>query len=154
MCLMAIQHLVLNVISSGSGTDTFFIVMMNIQNLSNVALLSNNGTSAYETGIPAIAMSNPYEYFRSLGISLQDFSVRFLHKPRKNGVAVTGVFNFDGIYFTVGAKNFSALLADALRQYREKKEWHHMNQAAKKHRNVQSFIDRHPDATALPAWLM
>lgn len=50
MCLMAIQHLVLNVISSGSGTDTFFIVMMNIQNLSNVALLSSHGTSAYETG--------------------------------------------------------------------------------------------------------
>ena len=148
---MAIQHLVLNVISSGSGTDTFFIIMINIQNLSNVALLSNNGTSAYETGIPAIAMSNPYEYFRSLGISLQDFSVRFLHKPRKNGVAVTGVFNFDGIYFTVGAKNFSALLADALRQYREKKEWHRMNQTLKRERNALSWIERHPNATVLPA---
>ena len=151
---MAVQHLVLNVIDSGSGTDTFFIIMMNIQNLSNAALSSSRGTSAYETGIPAIAMSNPYEYFRSLGVSLQDFSVRFLRKPRKNGVAVTGVFNFDGIYFTVGAKDFSALLSDALRRYREKKEWHRMNQAAKKHRNVQSFIERYPDATALPAWLM
>ena len=90
--------------------------MMNFHELSNAAMLSSRGTSAYETGIPVIAMSNPYEYFRSLGISLQGLSVRFLPKPRKNGVAVTGVFNFDGIYFTVGAKDFSALLADALRQ--------------------------------------
>ena len=89
--------------------------MMNNQNPSNAAMLSGSGTSAYETGIPAIAMSNPYEYFRSLGISLQDFSIRFLHKPRKNGVAVTGVFNFDGIYFTAGAKDFSSLLAEGLR---------------------------------------
>ena len=151
MCLMAIQHLVFDVISSGTGTDTFFIIMMNLNTTSNVALLSNNGTSAYETGIPAIAMSNPYEYFRSLGISLQDFSVRFLCKPRKNGVAVTGVFNFDGIYFTVGAKDFSALLADALRQYREKKEWHRQNQARKRERNSLSWISRHPGATVLPA---
>ena len=93
----------------------FFIIMMNNQNPSNAAMLSGSGTSAYETGIPAIAMSNPYEYFRSLGISLHDFSVRFLHKPRKNGVAVTGVFNFDGIYFTAGAKDFSSLLAEGLR---------------------------------------
>ena len=128
--------------------------MINIHELSNVALLSNHGTSAYETGIPAIAMSNPYEYFRSLGISLQDFSVRFLHKPRKNGVAVTGVFNFDGIYFTAGAKDFSSLLAEGLRQYREKKEWHSKNQAIKKSRNVQSFVQRHPEATALPSWLV
>lgn len=124
---------------------------MNLNDTSNVALLSNNGTSAYETGIPAIAMSNPYEYFRSLGISLQDFSVRFLHKPRKNGVAVTGVFNFDGIYFTVGAKDFCSLLADALRQYREKKEWHRQNQARKRERNALSWLERHPDATVLPA---
>ena len=148
---MAIQHLRVDVIDSGSGTDTFFIIMMNIQNLSNAALSSSRGTSAYETGIPAIAMSNPYEYFRSLGISLQDFSVRFLRKPRKNGVAVTGVFNFDGIYFTVGAKDFSTLLADALRQYREKKEWHRMNQARKRERNSLSWISRHPGATVLPA---
>lgn len=117
-------------------------------------MLSGSGTSAYETGIPAIAMSNPYEYFRSLGISLQDFSVRFLRKPRKNGVAVTGVFNFDGIYFTVGAKDFETLLAEVLDDYFRKKEWHRKNQERKKSRNAQSFIDRHPDATTLPVWLM
>ena len=50
MCLMAIQHLFVNVISSGTGTDTFFIIMKNIQNLSNAAMLSSHGTSAYETG--------------------------------------------------------------------------------------------------------
>lgn len=126
---------------------------MNFHELSNAALSSSHGTSAYETGIPAIAMSNPYEYFRSLGISLQDFSVRFLHKPRKNGVAVTGVFNFDGIYFTVGAKDFCALLADALRQYRQKKEWHRLNQARKRERNALSWLDRHPNATNVPACL-
>ena len=63
---MAIQHLVLNVISSGSGTDTFFIVMMNIQNLSNVALLSNNGTSAYETGTQAFS-SNALRFYNEDG---------------------------------------------------------------------------------------
>ena len=154
MCLMAIQHLVFDVIDSGTGTDTFFIIMMNLNTTSNVALLSNNGTSAYETGIPVIAMSNPYEYFRGLGISLQGLSVRFLPKPRKNGVAVTGVFNFDGIYFTVGAKDFSALLADALRQYREKQAYHKACQAQKRERYCQNWIERHPDATVLPVFLL
>ena len=124
--------------------------MMNKQNHSNAAMLSGSGTSAYETGIPAIAMSNPYEYFRSLGISLQDFSVRILHKPRKNGVAVTGVFNFDGIYFTVGAKDFETLLSEVLDDYLRKKEYHRKNQARKRERNALSWISRHPDATVLP----
>ena len=142
------------VLSNGSGTDTFFIVMMNNLSSSNAAMLSGSGTSAYETGIPVIAMSNPYEYFRSLGISLQGLSVRFLPKPRKNGVAVTGVFNFDGIYFTVGAKDFSALLADALRQYREKQAYHKACQAQKRERYCQNWIERHPDATVLPVFLL
>ena len=63
---MGIQHLVLNVISSGSGTDTFFIVMMNIQNLSNVALLSNNGTSAYETGTQSFS-TNALRFYNAEG---------------------------------------------------------------------------------------
>ena len=50
MCLMAIQHLRVDVKSSGTGTETFFIIMININSNSNVALLNNNGTSAYETG--------------------------------------------------------------------------------------------------------
>ena len=116
--------------------------MMNIQSLSNVALLSNHGTSAYETGI-----NNPYEYFHGLGIDLQDFSVRFLRKPNANGSTVTGVFNICGIYFTAGAKDFAGLLADVIRQYREKQAYHKACQARKRERNLQSWLSRHPVAT-------
>lgn len=149
MCLMAIQHLTLNVIDSGSGTDTFFIIMMNIQSLSDAALSSSHGTSAYETGI-----NNPYEYFQGLGIDLQDFSVRFLRKPNANGSMVTGVFNICGIRYTAGASDFNALLQSVIRQYREKCEYHRLCRETKRMRNTLSFIDRHPDATILPVWLM
>lgn len=48
--LMAIQHLELNVISDGTGTDTFFIVMLQTQFHSAAASLSSSATSAHETG--------------------------------------------------------------------------------------------------------
>ena len=63
---MAIQHLVLNVISSGSGTDTFFIIMVNLNTTSNVALLSNNGTSAYETGTQSFS-TNALRFYNAEG---------------------------------------------------------------------------------------
>lgn len=123
--------------------------MINLNDTFNVALLSNHGTSAYETGI-----NNPYEYFHGLGIDLQDFSVRFLRKPNANGSTVTGVFNICGIYYTAGAKDFNALIQSVIRQYQEKCEYHRQCREAKRLRNRQSFLERYPDATALPAWLM
>ena len=66
MCLMAIQHLVFDVIDSGTGTDTFFIVMMNLNTTSNVALLSNNGTSAYETGTQSFS-TNALRFYNAEG---------------------------------------------------------------------------------------
>ena len=38
------------VLSNGTGTDTFFIIMMNNLTSSNAAMLGGSGTSAYETG--------------------------------------------------------------------------------------------------------
>ena len=149
MCLMAIQHLVFDVISSGTGTDTFFIIMINLNTASNVALLNNNGTSAYETGT-----NNPYEYFHGLGIDLQDFSIRFLRKPNSNGSTVTGVFNICGIYFTAGARNFSDLLADIIRKYREKQAYHHDCQKRKRERYCRNWIKRHLDATDIPHYIL
>lgn len=49
--LMAIQHLVLNVMSNGTGTGTFFIYMINYNTVSNEAMLGFNGTSVHETDI-------------------------------------------------------------------------------------------------------
>ena len=66
MCLMAIQHLSFDVISSGTGTDTFFIIMMNLNDTSNVALLSNNGTSAYETGTQSFS-TNALRFYNAEG---------------------------------------------------------------------------------------
>ena len=66
MCLMAIQHLVLNVISSGSGTDTFFIIMMNLNTTSNAALSSSRGTSAYETGTQSFS-TNALRFYNAEG---------------------------------------------------------------------------------------
>ena len=63
---MAIQHLVFDVISSGTGTDTFFIIMMNLNTTSNVALLSNNGTSAYETGTQSFS-TNALRFYNAEG---------------------------------------------------------------------------------------
>lgn len=58
--------MVLNVISSGSGTDTFFIIMKNIQNLSNAAMLSSQGTSAYETGTQSFS-TNALRFYNAEG---------------------------------------------------------------------------------------
>lgn len=48
---MAVQHLELNVMSNGTGMDTFFIYMLNYNSISNAAMLSFNGTSVHETDI-------------------------------------------------------------------------------------------------------
>ena len=126
--------------------------MCNIQSLSNAALLSGRGTSANETGTQQ-PTNNPYAYFQALGIDLQDFSVRFLRKPNASGSIVTGVFNICGIRYTAGARDFSGLLQSVIRQYHEKCAYHRQCREAKRQRNTQSFIERYPDATVLPAYL-
>lgn len=90
-----------------------------------VSTAANNSleTSAHETGINFSTLT-PYEYFHSMGIDLQGFSIRILGKRRKNGVAITGVFNISGIYYTVGAEDYEHLLVDLLERYREKRAYH------------------------------
>ena len=136
-------------LAAGQARILFYIVMINIHELSNAAMLSSHGTSAYETGT-----NNPYEYFHGLGIDLQDFSIRFLRKPNSNGSTVTGVFNICGIYFTAGARNFSDLLADVIRKYREKQAYHHDCQKRKRERYCRNWIKRHPDATDIPHYIL
>ena len=63
---MAIQHLVFDVISSGTGTDTFFIIMMNLNTTSNAALSSSRGTSAYETGTQSFS-TNALRFYNAEG---------------------------------------------------------------------------------------
>ena len=89
-------------------------------NNAKVSITAHNsfGTSAHETGINFSTLT-PYEYFHSMGIDLQGFSIRILGKRRKNGVAITGVFNISGIYYTVGAEDYEHLLVDLLERYRE-----------------------------------
>lgn len=89
----------------------------------STAATNSFGTSAHETGIN-FSTVNPYDYFHSMGIDLQDFSIRILGKRRKNGVAITGVFNICGIYYTVGAEDYEHLLADLLERYRRKHAYH------------------------------
>lgn len=117
----------------------------------SVATHNSFGTSAHETGIN-FSTVNPYEYFHSMGIDLQDFSIRILGRRRKNGVAITGVFNISGIYYTVGAEDYGHLLADLLERYRERRAYHKKCQDSKRERNILSFINRYPDAMVLPAY--
>lgn len=118
-----------------------------------VSTAANNsfGTSAHETGIN-ISTLTPYEYFHSMGIDLQDFSIRILRKRRTNGVAITGVFNISGIYYTIGAEDYEHLLVDLLERYRKKRAYHKRCRERKRERNMLSFINRYPDAMVLPAY--
>lgn len=115
------------------------------------ALLSVNETSAHETS-PLSSVLNPYAYFDRLGIDLQDFTLRYLRQPRKNGVAVTGTFNISGIYYTAGAPDVEQLLADVVERYRAKQAYHRRCQDCKQERNLQTYINRYPDAMVLPAY--
>ena len=143
--------------SNGKGANTFFIktncYMLNNQlNTSSAAQLSGTGTSAHETGI-SFSTLNPYEYLHRKGIHLHKCSIRFLAKPRKNGVAITGVFNINGIGYTVGSTDYEHLMTDLLERYHERCAYHRACRERKKERNMISFINRHPDATVFPAWL-
>lgn len=122
-------------------------------NNAKVSITAHNsfGTSAHETGIN-FSTFTPYEYFHSMGIDLQGFSIRILGKRRKNGVAITGVFNISGIYYTVGAEDYEHLLVDLLERYREKRAYHKRCRERKRERNMLSFINRYPDAMVLPAY--
>ena len=108
----------------------------------STAATNSFGTSAHETGIN-ISTLTPYEYFHSMGID---------RKRRKNGVAITGVFNISGIYYTVGAEDYEHLLVDLLERYRKKRAYHKRCQERKRERNMLSFINRYPDAMVLPAY--
>ncbi len=119
-------------------------------------MLSSRGTSAHETGIRFSTLS-PYEYLYSQGIILTSFAIRILPKPRKNGVAITCRADVSGIIYTVGAANYDTLMAELLDDIqrhrasieRRQKRKHLLNTDKK---TIQ-YIDRHPDAMILPAYL-
>lgn len=125
--------------------------MLQNQHTLHSALLSANETSAHDTSLLS-AVTNPYAYFDRMGIDLQDFTLRYLRQPRKNGVAVTGTFNISGIYYTAGAADVPQLLADVLERYHAKQAYHHRCQDRKLERNLQTYINRYPDAMVLPAY--
>ncbi len=114
-----------------------YIMLQNQQYLHS-ALLSANETSAHDTSLLS-AVTNPYAYFDRMGIDLQDFTLRYLRQPRKNGVSVTGTFNISGIYYTAGAADVPQLLADVLERYHAKQAYHHRCQDRKQERNLQTF---------------
>lgn len=127
-----------------------YAMLQNYNHLCN-ALSSVNGTSAHDTSLLS-AVTNPYAYFDRMGIDLQDFTLRYLRQPRKNGVSVTGTFNISGIYYTAGAADVPQLLADVLERYHAKQAYHHRCQDRKQERNLQTYINRYPDAMVLPAY--
>ena len=125
------------------------------QNQSNLhgATLSANETFAHETSLFNSSV-NPYAYFLGMGIDLQDYTIRYLRQPRKNGVAITGTFNICGILYTAGAADMDSLLSDVLERYHAKVAYQQRSQERKKERNTMAFIERHPDAMVLPAYLL
>ena len=133
----------------------FFIVMLQNHQYSPAATSGCAGTSAHETGnsLSFSFTGNPYEDFARLGLDLQNCHIRFLRKPRNNGVTMTGVFNICGIGYTAGATDYPSLLRQVHAKFLEKQVWHRRRRAEKRLRNTLSFINRYPDATVLPAWL-
>lgn len=125
--------------------------MLQKRSLLHSTLSSANETSAHETSLLS-AVTNPYAYFDRMGIDLQDFTLRYLRQPRKNGVAVTGTFNISGIYYTAGAPDVEQLLADVVERYCAKQAYHRRCQDRKQERNLQTYINRYPDAMVLPAY--
>ncbi len=134
-------------------------MLNNNSTTSHAADMAGHGTSAHDTGIRfttpmgQVANLNPYEYFHSLGIDLQGFTLRFLEHPRKNGVALTCEANISGIIYTVGAADYDTLLAEVLDDYLRHRASIARRQECKATRCSQRFIDRYPDATVLPAYL-
>ena len=115
-------------------------------------MLSANETYAHETSLFNSSV-NPYTYFSGMGIDLQDYTIRYLRQPRKNGVAITGTFNISGILYTAGAADMDSLLSDVLERYHAKVAYQQRSQERKKVRNTMTFIERYPDAMVLPAYL-
>lgn len=148
---MCPQHFSMNVLNSGTGTDAFFIVMLHNHRVSDAVMFNSLGTSAHETGQCSFSFSgNPYEDFARLGLDLQNCHIRFLRKPRNNGVAITGVFNISGTVFTAGGRNYAELVGRVRELWQEKRAWYRQRREEKRMIYIQAWIDRHPDSSTLP----
>ena len=146
MCLMAIQHLVLNVISSGSGTDTFFIIMMNKQNLSNAAMLSSRGTSAYETGTQSFS-TNALRFYNAEG------------KRRRKASATSALRSEMAVTLMNGCPSVRCVkIHDSGISFSARVKLHGGGTVHRTAYNLQNLYgklldgirERHPDATVLP----
>lgn len=125
--------------------------MIQTSTTSPAALLSAAGTSAHETGQCSFTFSgNPYEDFDRLGLDLQNCHIRFLRKPRNNGVAITGVFNISGTVFTAGGRDYAEMVGRVRELWQEKRAWYRQRREEKRMIYLQAWIDRHPDSSTLP----
>lgn len=114
-------------------------------------MLGSFGTSAHETGECSFSFSgNPYEDFARLGLDLQNCHIRFLRKPRNNGVAITGVFNISGTVLTAGGQDYAEMVQRVRGLWLEKRAWYRQRREEKRLRYIQAWIDRHPGQTVLP----
>lgn len=127
--------------------------MLQYHELSSAALHSGPGTaSAHDTGVNlTFAFSgNPYEDFIRLGLDLQNCHIRFLRKPRNNGVVITGVFNISGTVFTAGGRDYAEMVGNVRQQWQEKRAWYRQRREERRTLYIQAWIDRHPDSSILP----
>ena len=121
---------------------------------SHAASLSGRGTSAHETGTTSLCLTgNPYTDFASLGLDLHNCRIHYRSEPNAQGATVTGTFNISGTGYTMGATSYPDLIRRVYAKWQEKQDWHRRVRAEKRLRNTLAYIDRHPDAMVLPAWL-
>ena len=128
--------------------------MLQCIEISNAALSTGHGTSAHETGANLTTLTgNPYTDLARLGLDLHGCRIRYRRTPNRNGETVTGTFNISGTGYTMGAATYSQLITRLYAKWLEKQAYYRGCRAAKRLRNTLAFIDRHPDAAVLPAYL-
>ncbi len=119
---MAVQHLQMNVIDDGTGTDAFFIVMLQNHLLPLAGTSASLGTSAHETG--NLSVTDLYAAFARRGMTLHGFQIRILSRPNKSGATVTGVFNISGTVYTMGAQSLPELVDRVHAKWLEKQAYY------------------------------
>ena len=118
---MAVQHFLMNVLDSGTGTDAFFIVMLQNHQVSAADMSISLGTSAHETGF---SVTDLYADFARRGMTLHGCRIRILSHPNKNGATVTGVFNISGTVYTMGASSLPELVERVHAKWLEKQAYY------------------------------
>lgn len=146
---MAVQHFLMNVIDDGTGTDAFFVIMLQNHQVPFADTSVSLGTSAHETG-EFCTVTNLYATFARLGMVLHGCQIRILSHPNKHGATVTGVFNISGTGYTMGAQSLPELVERVHQKWLEKQAWYRKRREEKRVQYLLRWIERHPDQTVLP----